>query len=333
LTVTQRKQFFILGVILLFTACDSEPHNSLPAVSFDYNPQNPIEGEVVSFDASSSSDHDGVIIAYDWNFGDGETGVGELVTHYYDEEGIYLVSLTVVDDDEGTSTAIHYISIGSAMVLSAQVRISVEAPSGLVLSTDKQSLWTVSDKTGGLIYQMSIGGDIVTSLPYNGSDLEGITMSRLDSSFWVIEEASGEMVQVGNNGEEIQRVAVPGSIEGSGGLEGITIRPEDGHFYMLKEKDPGVLIELDDEFNLVQYTQLYFAEDYSGIDYDPSENTLWIISDQDGKVFQCDLSGNVIEDYSINISKAEGIAVDIENRFIYIVSDSEEKLFVYEFIE
>ena len=188
MTVTQRKQFFILGVILLFTACDSEPHNSLPAVSFDYNPQNPIEGEVVSFDASSSSDHDGVIIAYDWNFGDGETGVGELVTHYYDEEGIYLVSLTVVDDDEGTSTAIHSISIGSAMVLSAQVRISVEAPSGLVLSTDKQSLWTVSDKTGGLIYQMSIGGDIVTSLPYNGSDLEGITMSRLDSSFWVIEE-------------------------------------------------------------------------------------------------------------------------------------------------
>lgn len=47
----------------------------------------------VQFDASDSS---GQIDTYNWNFGDGQTGIGQVVTHTYENPGSYQASLTVV---------------------------------------------------------------------------------------------------------------------------------------------------------------------------------------------------------------------------------------------
>ncbi len=53
----------------------------------------------ILFDASGSYDIDGVIISYDWDFGDGETGSGISTTHTYQGPGQYDVTLEVTDDD------------------------------------------------------------------------------------------------------------------------------------------------------------------------------------------------------------------------------------------
>jgi PKD repeat protein len=47
----------------------------------------------IQFDATDSS---GQIDTYNWDFGDGQTGVGEVVTHTYTNPGAYPASLTVV---------------------------------------------------------------------------------------------------------------------------------------------------------------------------------------------------------------------------------------------
>ena len=52
----------------------------------------------VRFDGSRSSDPDGAIARYDWDFGDGATGIGPTPTHVYSKSGSYLVRLTVTDD-------------------------------------------------------------------------------------------------------------------------------------------------------------------------------------------------------------------------------------------
>jgi chitodextrinase len=68
------------------------------------NPVQATVNELISYDASNSSD-DGVIQIYTWDFGDGTTGSTRKITHSYQEEGTYLVLLTVTDD-QGLSDTI-----------------------------------------------------------------------------------------------------------------------------------------------------------------------------------------------------------------------------------
>jgi PKD repeat protein len=57
-----------------------------------------VDGMTAVFDASGSYDPDGVITDYTWSFGDGVNGNGEVVTHTYEREGNFTVTLTVKDE-------------------------------------------------------------------------------------------------------------------------------------------------------------------------------------------------------------------------------------------
>ncbi len=57
----------------------------------------------IAFDGGRSSDADGRIIAYDWDFGDGNTVAGARVDHAFSRPGRYVVHLAVTDDSK-TST-------------------------------------------------------------------------------------------------------------------------------------------------------------------------------------------------------------------------------------
>jgi PKD repeat protein len=83
-----------------------------PEASFTYSPPDPEINEVVTFDASSSSDPDGTVVSYFWDFGDGntETGSYATATHSYAVEGTYNVALTVTDNDGLTNTTSHTIT-------------------------------------------------------------------------------------------------------------------------------------------------------------------------------------------------------------------------------
>ena len=206
--------------------------------------------------------------------------------------------------------------------------INVEEPSGLDLAIDNESLWTVSDRYSK-IYQLDLMGQILQEIDIPGDNFEGITVDFNDHSLWVVQESLSELLQVDILGNELQRIYVAGAIGGSGGLEGITINSSKNHLLLLKEKDPSVLIELNTIFETVLFKHLYTASDYSGMDYNEIDNELWVVSDQDKKVYRCDISGEVISSYSIDVAKPEGIAFDRENNLIYIVSDSEESLYIF----
>ena len=79
------------------------------------NPYNGTANEPVAFDGSGSTDPDGSIVAYDWDFGDGNTGTGEMTTHTYARDGSFTVTLTVTDDagDTGTDTTTATIGPGN----------------------------------------------------------------------------------------------------------------------------------------------------------------------------------------------------------------------------
>ncbi len=63
------------------------------------------------FDGSASSDPDGTIVLYDWDFGDGTSGTGTVVTHIYDSAGTYAVTLAVTDNAEASSTETQIVTV------------------------------------------------------------------------------------------------------------------------------------------------------------------------------------------------------------------------------
>ena len=78
--------------------------NVAPIAGFDFSPNSPSDVEVVSF-TSSSSDVDGLIVNWTWNVED-ELFYSENISHTFSDDGIFNVTLTVVDDDGASSTTV-----------------------------------------------------------------------------------------------------------------------------------------------------------------------------------------------------------------------------------
>ena len=64
--------------------------------------------EVFEFDASGS---EGAFVTYQWDFGDGNSAVGEKVQHNWSQGGLYFVVLTASDAEDRQSVAFQEISI------------------------------------------------------------------------------------------------------------------------------------------------------------------------------------------------------------------------------
>ena len=90
--------------------------NQPPTASFTFSPKYPFVSQEITFDASNSTDPDGTIVKYEWNFGDGNTATGMIVTHSYSSAGSYDVTLTVTDDDGATDEETKSINISLKIV-------------------------------------------------------------------------------------------------------------------------------------------------------------------------------------------------------------------------
>lgn len=207
-------------------------------------------------------------------------------------------------------------------------KIKVPEPSGLSFTHNGNALWTVSDETGK-VYQITFEGEIINSIQIDGEDLEGITIYG-DSLLAVVLERTREIVIVDTSGTEIKRVKLNLKGEPNAGPEGITFNSDNNRFYVVNEKNPRLLIELDE--NLVELNRkvLRFASDFSGIFYEQTEKVLWIISDESRLLAKCDLAGNLKAKTNIKVQQAEGVAVDYQNKKVYIVSDVSEELYIFE---
>ena len=96
----------------LTDGADSDCAANTPPVADPNGPYNGTVGVAVQFDGSASFDPDGTIVAYDWDFGGGNTGTGVSATHTYTTDGTFNVTLTVTDDGGATDSATTTATIG-----------------------------------------------------------------------------------------------------------------------------------------------------------------------------------------------------------------------------
>ena len=102
----------LMGVLSVITGCLDT--NSSPVAAFTRDPWSGNAPLLVSFNGSSSYDSDGSIVSYEWNFGDGHSGVGETPTHTFHSAGTHSVKLTVTDTEGATNSTSHSITVTAA---------------------------------------------------------------------------------------------------------------------------------------------------------------------------------------------------------------------------
>ncbi|MCH2417976.1 MAG: ABC transporter substrate-binding protein [Candidatus Poseidoniia archaeon] len=101
----ERKPFAAIMVVMLFlTGC----LGTGGGIGSNQNPQSVVTlpggtnivnvGDTVQIDGSQSWDEDGALTSWNWDYGDGQSGSGQIVTHKYFQPGEYIVALAVTDD-------------------------------------------------------------------------------------------------------------------------------------------------------------------------------------------------------------------------------------------
>jgi PKD repeat protein/uncharacterized protein YraI len=97
---------------------DVQPPTAAISVSQDGVTQLPIAGPVpvpagqpVYFLGTASSPGSSPITGYQWDFGGGQVGQGDVVTHTFSISGTYKVSLTVTDEEGQTGTAAQEVQV------------------------------------------------------------------------------------------------------------------------------------------------------------------------------------------------------------------------------
>lgn len=104
-------------VALVVSACGSDRSptgvddqaprpNEPPVAAFQVSDFEGAAPFMVTFDGRASSDPDGEIVDFRWEFGDGATAAGEVVSHTYEDPGAYRPRLTVTDDRGARDVAV-----------------------------------------------------------------------------------------------------------------------------------------------------------------------------------------------------------------------------------
>ena len=97
-------------------------------------------GDTINFDASSTS-AGSPLVSYDWDFGDGSTGSGQLVSHDFSQPGSYNVTLSVTDQAGQSATATQSVTVNpkaQPAPLTANISAPATAETGQPVTFDGQ---------------------------------------------------------------------------------------------------------------------------------------------------------------------------------------------------
>lgn len=204
--------------------------------------------------------------------------------------------------------------------------------SDLCFGSTTDILYTVSDNTSK-VYKISTKGKVLAELKYSGNDLEGLCYVG-NQFVYVAEERLRKIVKLDWQGNLISEKIIPvENNQENEGLEGISYATFNQHFYIINEMNPGLLIETDKNLNVLYTYPLTFAYDFSGICVDNVNQELWIVSDLSASVNKCTMQGELIESYQIPVTNAEGVAFNPVDSTLYVISDSQSKLYKFNLIK
>lgn len=233
--------------------------------------------------------------------------------------------------------------------------------SGLAIAKNESKLWSVGDENDFRMYKMELNGAAVSSAtasPASGvpaisnPSFEGVTYAPPppgisdDHYIYLVDESSDSVVPV-NYGTNKYSAPIPLSgmngyssvvCQGSSqtvqqafsqvnntGLEGITWNSHLGKFFLLKEKNPGLMIQVSADLGTIEACRklTYNNADYSDISYDPVRRKYWIVSDEDQSLALYDwTTGSPVQQWGLGYDGGEGVAFNPATSQLFIATDN-----------
>jgi uncharacterized protein YjiK len=244
--------------------------------------------------------------------------------------------------------------------------------SGLGIAKNESKLWSVGDENNFAMYKMELDGTAVSDAtagpasgvtPIQNASFEGVTYGPPppgisdDHYIYLVDENSNSVVPVNYNtnqyrapiplsgmagyssivcqGGSLQTVQQAFSQAGNSGLEGITWNSDLSSFFLLKEKSPGLLIQVSADLRTIRACQTltYTGSDYADVSYDPIRKKYWIVSDEGKSVALYDWSSaSPVQQWGLGYDNGEGVAYNPATSQLFIVTDNNDQpsyLYVY----
>ncbi|WP_111708995.1 SdiA-regulated domain-containing protein [Lutibacter citreus] len=204
------------------------------------------------------------------------------------------------------------------------VKLNIQEPSGLTFY--ENHLYIPSDYNG-VVYKTSLNGKVIEKIPTDFTDLEGVAVNEKGDIF-VLNEKKRTFIKIKPNGETDKKYKIKGNQKkNNSGLEGVCYFEKEDCFFIVNESSPREVLKVSTKGKEKDSFKIDFANDLSGICFDVETNNLWLVSDESQKIYEISINGELINTFPIPVHKAEGIV--IHNNKIYIVSDSENKLYIF----
>jgi len=151
--------------------------NTLPTAAFSFTTND----LTASLNATGSNDPDGSIAAYDWDFGDGQTGTGSTVDHAYAVAGTYPVKLTVTDNRGGTAEITKSVKVTAPTPALALDDFDRIVANGWGTST-KGGAWTAAGTASNFAVSGGVGAITVPLGNTRTASLNAISATSTDTT-------------------------------------------------------------------------------------------------------------------------------------------------------
>jgi uncharacterized protein YjiK len=204
--------------------------------------------------------------------------------------------------------------------------IAIPEPSGLVYNSKDSVLMVVSD-ANSTVSKLDFTGRVLHSMIIQSSDLEGIALSANCDTMYVAEETNQLITKYLPDGTKLSSFPVNVATNIKHGPEGVTIN-KNGKIVVINEKLPCLILEFDGTGNELGRKELNYSTDLSDIFYCLADSCYWIVSDESKMLMKLSDVWVLIKAWNIPVNKAEGVV--IVNEKIYIVSDSDAKMYVFQ---
>ncbi|MFK7920565.1 MAG: PKD domain-containing protein [Bacteroidia bacterium] len=182
-----------------FQTIQVDASNTAPVASFTASPNAGTAPLLVSVDATASNDDNG-IQTYDWDFGDGATGNGQITDHTYLVGGTFTITL-IVSDQEGlkdtATTSIdvqpaggycHVLANGEVVIEAENFSDNVSGSGGASATT--WQIYNDAAASGGVALRAEPNTGVWTGLNLNGPRLDYDILFDVPGQYYVYVRAS-----------------------------------------------------------------------------------------------------------------------------------------------